>query len=207
MWYNITMGYDQLISNKRILSIIAVFLLFSLISKSYYEINGTNVFANDSYPNSSLTSKNVSNDIEELVTETGSIGDGASIDESLLIKKDKIRKVEKYLNGRNSPLAKYAEEFVEAADHYNIDYRLVAAISIIESGGGKHNFRPHNAWGWGRRSFNSWEEGIWEVSRGLSVYYSRGMDTPSKIAPRYCPPNAEKWASNVTYVMNLIESK
>jgi hypothetical protein len=116
----------------------------------------------------------------------------------------KVRNVREYLEGRNSPLAQYAEVFVEAADHYGIDYRIIAAISIIESSGGKHNFRPHNAWGWGRMTFSSWEEGIWTVSKGIGGYYSRGLTTPKLISTYYCPPNAQRWAQNVELVMNLI---
>jgi hypothetical protein len=116
----------------------------------------------------------------------------------------KVENIRKYLAGRNAPLADYAQEFVKAADHYDIDYRIIAAISVIESGGGKHNFKPHNAWGWGKMSFENWTEGIWTVTGGISRYYSRGLTTPKLIAPYYCPPNAVKWSQNVTFVMNQI---
>ena len=101
-------------------------------------------------------------------------------------------------------MAKYAEEFVKAADKYGIDYRIVASISVIESSAGLHCFKPYNAWGWGNMTFDSWTDGIWTVSKGLGKYYSNGLNTPQLIAPRYCPPNAVKWASNVSYVMNQI---
>ena len=116
----------------------------------------------------------------------------------------KVRNVREYLEGRNSPLAQYAEVFVEAADYYEIDYRIIAAISVIESGGGKHNFRPHNAWGWGKMTFSNWEEGIWTVSEGIGGYYNRGLTTPQLISTYYCPPNAQRWAQNVQLVMNEI---
>lgn len=116
----------------------------------------------------------------------------------------KVENIREYLVSRHAPLADYAEEFVKAADEYDIDYRIVAAISVIESGGGKNNFRKHNAWGWGKRSFDSWEDGIWAVSMGISNYYSRGLTTPKLISTYYCPPNAAKWANNVQHVMDLI---
>lgn len=146
-----------------------------------------------------------------------SISTSKEIEENIIVKEyvvntvpsyvpdaQKVENIRRYLAGRNAPLANYAEEFVKAADHYEIDYRIVAAISVIESGGGKHNFRPHNAWGWGRMSFNDWTEGIWTVSGGVSRYYARGMTTPQLMAPVYCPPNAVNWANNVTFVMNQI---
>lgn len=146
-----------------------------------------------------------------------SISTSVEIEENIIIKEhiingvpsytpdsNKVEKVRKYLAGRNAPLADYAEEFVKAADHYNIDYRIVAAISVIESGGGKHPFKPHNAWGWGKKSFKNWTEGIWTVSEGISKYYSKGLTTPQLIGTYYCPPNATKWGQNVTFVMNQI---
>jgi len=61
-----------------------------------------------------------------------------------------------------------------------------------------------NAWGWGRMNFESWEDGIATVSKGLSKYYARGATTPALIAPSYCPPNADNWSRKVQYVMNQI---
>ncbi|MHC1716304.1 MAG: hypothetical protein AB9915_00180 [Candidatus Dojkabacteria bacterium] len=114
----------------------------------------------------------------------------------------KIKRIEKYLSKRNAPLAKYAEEFVRAADHYGIDYRLAASISIIESNGGKDTFKKYNAWGWGKKGFANWKEGIWTVSKGLGKYYSKGLKTPKLISKYYCPPSAESWARKVQFVMN-----
>lgn len=117
----------------------------------------------------------------------------------------KVSRIKALFVKRNSPLAEYAEEFVKAADHYGIDYRLVASISIIESSGGLHTFRQYNAWGWGKKGFANWKEGIWEVSRGLGKYYSKGLKTPKLISKYYCPPTADSWANKVQYVMNSIE--
>lgn len=116
---------------------------------------------------------------------------------------NRVSKVRSFLVSRNAPLAAHAEQFVISADKYGIDYRLVAAISIIESSGGSKLFRPYNAWGWGSVNFSSFDEGIDTVSRGLKKgYYNRGLDTPSEIAPVYCPPNASHWASAVSEFMS-----
>ncbi|NLZ24608.1 hypothetical protein GX888_02610 [Candidatus Dojkabacteria bacterium] len=118
---------------------------------------------------------------------------------------NKVANVKDFLEERNSPLAQYASEFVDAAEYYNIDYRLLPAISIVESSGGRNNFRRHNAWGWGTRHFKTWEEGIWSVSEGLANYYASGLNTPSRIATRYCPANATNWASKVGYLLNQMD--
>ena len=120
----------------------------------------------------------------------------------------KAKKIETYLkvNRGNAPLAAYADKFVEVANKYNLDYRLLPAISVMESSGGKVLFRPYNAWGWGKLSFTSFEQGIETVGKGLSKYYARGKDTVEEIAPTYCPPNATNWAKNVRQFMNEIET-
>ena len=116
----------------------------------------------------------------------------------------KIDNVKSFLQKRNSPLAKYADEFVYAANQYGIDYRLVASISIVESSGGIHNFRAYNAWGWGKYGFDNWKDGIWSVSKGLAGYYAKGLDTPYEIGRVYCPPSASSWAGKVSRLMNII---
>lgn len=121
----------------------------------------------------------------------------------------KARKIETYLRGNrgNAPLAQYADKFVQVANKYNLDYRLLPAISVMESGGGKVLFRPYNAWGWGKKTFTSFEQGIETVGKGLRTgYFDKGADTVDKIAPIYCPPNATNWAKNVKQFMNEIES-
>ena len=129
-----------------------------------------------------------------------------SISTEDVIKNQKIQNIKNFLEKRNSPLAQYAQEFVEASIYWNIDYRLVASISIVESGGGKVNFRPYNAWGWGKYGFENWKDGIWSVSKGLATgYISKGLDTPLEIAKVYCPPSYTSWSRKVSSLMKEIE--
>ncbi len=119
----------------------------------------------------------------------------------------KVENIQTYLNPRNAPLKEEVEHIVMMANKFNIDYRIVVAISIIESSGGIHSYRPYNAWGWGGAngfSFESWEHSIYVVSRGISGYYSRGQNTPEKMAPMYNPHTPEKWGPKVRNVMNQI---
>jgi len=121
----------------------------------------------------------------------------------------KALKIEQFfrVNRGNAPLADHAKTFVEVANKYGLDYRLLPAIATIESGGGKHNFRPFNAWGWNNRSFSSFDEGIEVVGKGLKTgYIDRGADTVEKIAPTYCPPNYKHWMASVNQFMLEIES-
>jgi hypothetical protein len=122
------------------------------------------------------------------------------------IDKAKSNRVKKYFESINAPLASQAVFLVKTASYYKIDYRLVAAISVIESCGGKYTYRRYNAWGWGGSShaltFKSWEEAIITVSRGLGKYYSVGANTPNEIAWSYNPVTPKEWASKVNFVMS-----
>ena len=132
--------------------------------------------------------------------------------EKLYVKTDpnfekKVENIRMYMGKRNSPLAEEAEYIVMIANKYDIDYRLVPAISIIESGGGVKLYRKYNAWGWGGAkgfTFENWEHSIYVVSRGLRGYYNLGLDTPEKMAPRYNPHTPNEWSGKVRMVMNQI---
>ncbi|MCC7289793.1 hypothetical protein IT417_00880 [bacterium] len=125
---------------------------------------------------------------------------------SLEVDEWKVKRVQNYLKNRGAPLASKAKFLVQSAKYYRIDYRLVAAISIIESSGGRNTYRPYNAWGWGGAeaafTFRSWEEAIMTVSRGLAGYYAGGANTPAEIAPRYNPHTPKEWSRKVTFVMS-----
>lgn len=192
----------RLFQNKeRILAVTAGILFFGMIVNTIDSESALNIVQKDNAAHLSeeQIAEKATNEIEEVVIED-------EINPELIIDPKQVDFVKAYLSKRNAPLADYAEVLVTAADEYGIDYRLVAAISIIESSGGEHCFRPYNAWGWGKMTFESWEEGIYTVSKGLGKYYANGATTPALIAPSYCPPHATKWAHNVQYVMNQIAS-
>lgn len=117
-------------------------------------------------------------------------------------------RLEKFLKNQKSPLMPYAQKFVEEADKNQIDWRLLAAIAGIESGFGRKIVSgSYNAYGWGGGTirFKSWEDSIEIVSKALAEkYYAKGLNTPEKINPVYCPPN-KTWASTVRIFMGKIE--
>lgn len=117
--------------------------------------------------------------------------------------------LERYLEAHNSPLSNSAEHFVYYADKYALDWRMVAAISGVESTFGKRIPKnSYNAYGWnnGNYYFESWEDSIELVSKTLRQnYYDRGAVTINQIARRYAPPSTS-WAWKVEYFMNEIDS-
>jgi len=120
----------------------------------------------------------------------------------------RVEKLEAFLANYDSPLAPYAEQFVRAADRYQLDWRLVPAITGVESTFGKQiPANSYNAYGWanGAFYFQSWEQSIDYVSQYLKEkYVDRGLDTPYKMGPVYAPPS-RTWAGKVIYFMKQIE--
>jgi hypothetical protein len=120
---------------------------------------------------------------------------------------DRIEILENYFAKYNSPLQKEAKHFVNAADKYDMDWRLVAAISGVESTFGKFTpgYNSYNAWGWGVYGnqcmyFKSWEDGIYTVSSGLKTnYLNKGLTNPYTINRVYAA--SPTWGSKVTYFL------
>lgn len=80
-------------------------------------------------------------------------------------------RIDAYLSSYGAPLAGYGSVFAQAAAEYGVDPRLSPAIAVIESGGGKVCFKPHNAWGWGSASWSDWESAIRGHISGFSRLY------------------------------------
>lgn len=119
--------------------------------------------------------------------------------------------IEDFFKKYKSPLAKQSSAFVNIADKYSLDYRLLPAISMQESLGGKKVIgNSHNPFGYGIYGnlvvkFSSWEEAIERVGRAIKQdYLDKGLKTPTQIMAKYTPPSLEKggaWAKGVSSFM------
>ncbi|MFI5240846.1 MAG: hypothetical protein ACHQUA_00230 [Microgenomates group bacterium] len=120
----------------------------------------------------------------------------------------RVYRLKNYLNSHNSPLAEYSEEFIQYADTYDIDWRMVPAISGVESTFGKRiPQNSYNAYGWanGEYRFTSWEDSIDHVSMTLKTkYIDKGAPSIAKIARRYAPPSTT-WGTKVKFFMKKID--
>lgn len=87
------------------------------------------------------------------------------------IHKDHVAKLDAYLASYNSPLAGYGEKFVTEAEKNDIDWRLLVAISGLESTFGKNPCQKVNnsflGYGSCRMSFSSVDDAIEKVSASL----------------------------------------
>lgn len=121
----------------------------------------------------------------------------------------RIEKLKRFLSFYESPLVNSVIDFIQIADKYQLDWKLIPAITGVESTFGKAiPFGSFNAYGWanGAYYFNSWEESIETVAKTLREnYINRGADTVEKIAPIYAPPSPT-WAWKVKYFMEKIEN-
>ena len=118
--------------------------------------------------------------------------------------------VEHFLKG--TKLEPYSNYIVETSDKYGIDYRLIPAIAMKESGGGSAiPESTHNAWGFenGRTHFTSWEQAIETVAKTLKEkYIARGLTSPDDMMPVYAPPAVENggaWAKTINSYLAQME--
>lgn len=136
----------------------------------------------------------------------------AVLGKSVVGKESRPLILEKYLKSYNSPLADHAQTLINAADKYNLDWRLLPAIAGQESTFCRtipHN--SHNCWGWAiheryTKKFETWEGAIETVGKGLKEgYIDKGLTTPEQIMTRYCPRSITErggsWATAVNYFL------
>jgi hypothetical protein len=131
--------------------------------------------------------------------------------EILTVRKNspEVLKIKNYLAKRGSPMAEQAYTFVETAKRYGLPYNMMPAIAVIESNGGKYNYRPYNYAGMGGQGnafvFENYTEAIETHARILyNGYYSKGAKTPEQIGKRYCY-NCPTWGTKVSSVMKAID--
>lgn len=102
----------------------------------------------------------------------------------VLAKDPRITRLERFFEHYNCPTPYYVSEYLRASDGYDLDYRLLPAISVRESLCGVFEQRLNNYWGYhpDRQSFPSVEAGIDYVARQLAQnHYYRGKSLPEKL--------------------------
>lgn len=102
------------------------------------------------------------------------------------------------------PQPYHEEDYIRAADRYDLDYRLLPAISLRESTCGRY-FRLNNHWGWNSSNtgFDSIEEGINFVTAQLATQ-TPYRDQPIEQKLRYYNPRPA-YTLEVLRFMNRIE--
>lgn len=120
--------------------------------------------------------------------------------------------IAQFLERYNSPMKPYdfyGEKIVEIADRYQIDFRLLPAIAMQESGLCKNQNpnAPRNCLGFGIHKsgtldFESYEAGFEKAGRELKAYYiDKGLLTVEQIESKYTPSSNGSWANSVNQWM------
>lgn len=117
--------------------------------------------------------------------------------------------------GEILPLQGFGTTMARAAFQHKVDPRLCAAVSIVESSGGRFCIKAHNAWGWGAADcdpeglavqWDSFDEGIraWHegVSSSTGAFASSGC--LSDFAATYC--SSSTWCESVLELMREMDS-
>jgi hypothetical protein len=138
---------------------------------------------------------------------------GESTMPAVPVQKDdpRIHVLQKFLAERNSPLADYADTFVAEADKNNIDWKLLPAISGVESTFGLAiPANSYNGWGFGiygtnTRYFASWKDAIVTISKALREDYMNKWGATDVYAIGRIYAASPTWASRVVNFMDQID--
>lgn len=133
------------------------------------------------------------------------------ISDSVIPADGRAKIIEDFFKDYKTPLVGFSNIFIQVADKYQLDYRLLPSIAMQESNGGKRVIEnSYNPFGYGIYGtlvirFKSWDEAIERVGRALKEdYLNQGLKTPYQIMAKYTPPSLAKdgaWAKGVSSFM------
>src|SRR6185369_6006057 len=124
----------------------------------------------------------------------------------------RTEKIRQFFANYGSPLEPYAQDVIDAADQYELDYRLIPAIAMQESNLCRRI--PHgsyNCWGYGIYGktitrFDNYKDAIYQVTKTLATKYKpQGLVTPDEIMTMYTPSSDGSWAFSVNQFMDQLE--
>ena len=143
---------------------------------------------------------------------------GKVLPETIAVQPDpRVQKVQSFLESYDSPMAESSQTFIEVADEYKLDWRLLPAIAGTESTFGKYtpSCASFNAFGWtslsspcGYWRFNSFDESIRHVAEQLTqkACYRKFIYT-GKVEDLAIPYNQgnQTWIASVNYFIDELE--
>lgn len=131
-------------------------------------------------------------------------------------RKAKADAIDNYFASKDAPLSGYGMKFVTEAEKNNLDWRLLPAIAMRETTGGKFACKnpnaPYNNFGWHscKKGFSSVDESIEYISMTLggnnerARHYKEGM-TSEQILKKYNPDSiVPGYSKQVMKIMDTI---
>ncbi len=137
-----------------------------------------------------------------------------AMDAKAKILQTKADAIDAYFLAHNMPLAGTGLKMVQEAEKNDLDYRLIPAIAVRESTGGRHACVKvkNNPFGWGscKIGFKSYGEAIETLARNLggnnpTTQHHYSGKTTKEILQKYNPPSiAPKYVPQVLSIMDSI---
>lgn len=124
----------------------------------------------------------------------------------------RISVLKKFLQSYESPLADLSVFLVDTADRWSLDYTLIPAISMQESGGCKViPDDSYNCWGFGiygskMTKFSSYEEAINTIAKKIKeTYIENGLVNPTLLENIWAPQSTGQWSYAVNYFIGKMK--
>lgn len=200
--------------NNKLIRIAQAFILFPVISMS------GSLGAASTMPQTGASILSTSEFVLSQKFNVGSNGffsrkeEEKKVDPQALILKMKAEAIDTYFRERSMPLEGMGMKMVIEAEKNGLDWRLIAAIAVRESTGGKFECKrvENNPFGWGscKIGFESNEKAIETVARNLggnnpNTAHHYDDKTTIQILRAYNPPSVvPKYAEQVISIMNVI---
>jgi hypothetical protein len=128
------------------------------------------------------------------------------------VRESRAKAIDDYFKDRSMPLEGTGMTFVLVAEKYGLDWRLMPAIGVRESSGGKNDC-GYNPFGWGScklHNFHSYEDAIESLGRNLgganknTARYYAGKTTYEKLY-YYNGTVIPSYPNEVISIMNKVE--
>lgn len=199
--------------------LLSVGVTFTIVAAvSLYDLSNIRLFNQDPDEQSVLiTNANSRAENEEILGATTIV---ETDDARALLVANFLKRYNSGTRNINHPLVPeeyFGKFFVELADKYNLDFRLLPAIAMQESNLCNHTPKPkgesgvpvesYNCLGFGVYGdkvtmFPSFEANFEQAAKTLKKnYIDQGLDTPYKIMKKYTPPSDGSWAESVNQWM------
>src|SRR5579862_580364 len=136
-----------------------------------------------------------------LMTCVGTMADGDQVPHD-----PRIDKLKTFFASYGCPTPHHALDYVQAADVFQVDYRLLPAISLLESTCGT-NGRSNNYWGWNsaQSAFDSVPAGIAFVTSQLAAGHPYRNKTLEQKLSTYNPVGS--YGRKVKHLMREIDKE
>lgn len=196
--------------NKNIIGFVNSLVLLPMITASF-PFSGLKITEN----RESVLAKKVNIEFRESVDNNNVEDIENHVSKEVL--KLRAEAIDSYFKEREMPLSGTGAKMIEEAIKNEIDWRLLPAIAVRESTGGKHECKrvPNNPFGWGscKIGFKSYDEAIETVAKNLggnnpnTAHHYDEKET-IEILRAYNPPSVvPKYAEQVIAIMNAIGDK